>query len=696
MSSTLLSRLLVLALLCPGVALHADAAGKRPVTPDDALHLRTAGAAQISPDGTRVLFTVRAWEWPDGKAEPDKGAKPPEMRSHIWLAPATGAEPARQLTNGDKGETAPAWSPDGKFISFTAARGPAAGDDGPKAQVWLMRADGGEAWALTDAKEGVAGYEWSPDSTRIAFLARDPLPKDETDARKRKDDERVFESEPVKQQLWVVDVASRKADQITTGTQLNATSPTWSPDATRIAFVSRKTMMIRDERSDILAVTLATKAIEPIAETTGAETDPAWSPDGKTIAYSLVALADAKTNADGISTRPLFNAHLMLFDVATKQARDVADTAFDYSVTGATWTPDSKRLLLAVGDRAYRSMFAYDVAARRYDRLTKEQMIAFGSLSKDGSKVAYTLDSPTAPADIFVASGDFSAARKVSTVNPETADFVLGDTEVITWKSTDGWPVEGVLVKPVGWVAGKKYPLLVDVHGGPTGAHTNGFKVGVRNGGQLWAGKGWAVLYPNPRGSTNYGEAFMRGNVPDWGGGDYRDIMTGVDALIERGVADPDRLALMGWSYGGYMTSWVVSQTTRFKAARMGAGLSDIYSMYGTTDIPGYIGTFFDNYPTEKTLKLYRERSAMTYVDKVTTPLLIMHGMNDERVPIGQPMQFYRALKDRGRTVELIWYPREGHGIMEYYHQRDQVKRELDWMTKYVLGGSAAATSSQQ
>jgi dipeptidyl aminopeptidase/acylaminoacyl peptidase len=233
------------------------------------------------------------------------------------------------------------------------------------------------------------------------------------------------------------------------------------------------------------------------------------------------------------------------------------------------------------------------------------------------------------------------------------------------------------------------------VHGGPTGAHVNGFKVGVHNGAQLWAGQGWAVLYPNPRGSSNYGEKFMRGNIPDWGGGDYRDIMAGTDEVIKRGIADPDKLAVMGWSYGGYMTCWIVSQTSRFKAARMGAGLSNISSMYGTTDIPGYIGTFFENYPTPKNLTLYQARSGLTFVDRVTTPLLIMHGMNDERVPIGQPMEFYRALKDRGKTVELVWYPREGHGFTEYYHQRDQIRRELEWMTKYVLGAARTTTSQQ-
>ena len=245
----------------------------------------------------------------------------------------------------------------------------------------------------------------------------------------------------------------------------------------------------------------------------------------------------------------------------------------------------------------------------------------------------------------------FASPKKLTDVNPQLRDIALGETEVITWKSTDGTPVEGMLLKPVGYQAGRKYPLLVEAHGGPTGATNAGFKANWGSPGQVWAGQGWAVLYPNPRGSTNYGEKFTRANIMDWGGGDYRDIMSGVDDVIKRGIADSSKMAFEGWSYGGYMTAWVVSQTSRFKAARMGAGLSDLQSMYGTTDIPGYIGTFFSGIPTQKTLDFYRARSAITFVDNVTTPLLIQQGGSDQRVPIGQSMEFYRALKDRGKTV---------------------------------------------
>jgi dipeptidyl aminopeptidase/acylaminoacyl peptidase len=316
-------------------------------------------------------------------------------------------------------------------------------------------------------------------------------------------------------------------------------------------------------------------------------------------------------------------------------------------------------------------------------------MVRSPSWSRDERVVAYAADSPAWPAEVVISGPE--GTKTLTATNPQLAGIALGETEVITWKSSDGTEVEGILLKPVGYRQGERYPLLVVAHGGPTGAHTNGFKASSGSGGHYWAGRGWATLYPNVRGSTGYGEKFMRANIMDWGGGDYRDLMTGVDEVVRRGIADSDRLAVAGWSYGGYMTGWVVSQTPRFKAAMMGAGLSNMVSMYGTTDIPGYIGTFYEGMPkldgklTNKSLEFYRSRSAITYADRVTTPLLMLHGANDERVPIGQPMEYFRHLKDRGKTVELVFYPREGHGLREYYHQVDRMKREYEWIAKHTL-----------
>jgi len=220
--------------------------------------------------------------------------------------------------------------------------------------------------------------------------------------------------------------------------------------------------------------------------------------------------------------------------------------------------------------------------------------------------------------------------------------------------------------------------------------------LGGVEGGQVWAGKGWAVFYPNPRGSSNYGQKTLAANVNDWGGGDYRDIMTGVDALVARGIADPDKLAHIGWSYGGYMTAWVITQTTRFKAAMVGAGLTNMWSMYGTNDIPSVLIGYFGGIANKETLPLYMNRSAMTHIDNAVTPTLILHGGNDERVPLGQAQELFRGLKDRGKATELVVYPREGHGITEYYHQKDRLTRIRDWVTTHVAADGSKPAPPRQ
>jgi dipeptidyl aminopeptidase/acylaminoacyl peptidase len=472
-------------------------------------------------------------------------------------------------------------------------------------------------------------------------------------------------------------------------------TPNWSPDGTRLAMLTRLTTLLRDERREAIIVTVASKATEKVVAPPNMtiQSAPIFSPDGRSLAFGAL-IEEWKPNADGLYPRTLRNTNLILYDIATKSAKNLAQPGWDYSVGNLRFSANGARILLTAQDRVYPAVFSYDIASAKYTQVTKGMMLRGTSYSKDESVVAFAMDSPKAPADVYVSDATFSNPRKLTNINPQIANYALGESEVITWKSTDGYTVEGILLKPVGYVQGQRYPLKVDVHGGPTGAHTNGFKSGWGSPGQFYAGQGWAVLYPNPRGSTGYGEKFMRANIKDWGGGDFRDVMTGVDELVRRGVADSTRLAVTGWSYGGYMTGWVVSQTSRFKAAMMGAGLVNMESMYGTTDISGYIGTFYDGMPqfdgtlNNKSLEFYRSRSAVQYSSKVTTPLLILHGSNDERVPIGQPMEYFRNLKDRGKTVELVFYPREGHGLSEYYHQIDKVRREHAWLTKYALGNT--------
>lgn len=659
------------------------AQSKRAVTFDDVLNVKAVGGATISPDGSQVLYTVRQWV-----AEKDRM----EARTHIWLVPANGATPARQLTSGEKGDTQPQWSPDGRHISFVSARG--AGED-VKAQVHIMRADGGEAWKLTDSKESVTSYSWAPDSTRIAFVATDPRSAEDEANVKKRDDERVFEGDFRYSHIWVIGVADVRlkpdatpATRITSGTTYTvAGAPSWSPDGTRFVFGAGATPMLRDNRRDIYVAHVATKQIEKISPNFGSDTSPKWSPDGKSIAWTSEPYNGGPL-PDGTAPGVTLQSKLLLYDVAAKSIKDVSSAGFDTDAGNPVWTAEGNRVVFVAGKRAYNEAFAYDLTTGRYTQLSSKKTLQGTSISKDGRTIALTMDTPDQASEVYLTDPAYQTFRKLTNTNPQLAELAQGDAEVVTWKAADGMEVEGVLLKPVGFQAGRKYPTLVVAHGGPAGAYVNGFRVGGLEGGQVWANKGWAVFYPNPRGSTNYGEKFLQHNVNDWGGGDYKDIMTGVDALVARGIADPDKLAHIGWSYGGYMTAWVITQTSRFKAAMVGAGLTNMWSMYGTNDIPSVLISYFGGIPNAKTLPLYLDRSAMSHIDKVTTPTLILHGAQDERVPVGQALELYRGLKDRGKPTELVFYPREGHGISEYYHQKDRMQRIYDWVTKYTLGAS--------
>ena len=683
----LIARVATLAIVPAVLAAQA----KRPMTVDDIMRMKAVGGVAISPSGDRVLYTVNAWEHPN--ANPAKGdtalGDRHDRRSHVWVIGFGGGTP-RQLTFSERGESAPQWSPDGGTISFVSARGTAAGEDGPRPQLWLLPADGGEAQQLTSARDGVGAYSWSPDGKRIAYLTTDTLSRDAEAKARRRDDAKVYEGDFRLSHIWVIELATKKATKITSGAFTVRGAPTWSPDGSKLAYYASPTPMAREQRSDAYYVDIASKQVTALTTNHDAESTPDFSPDGKTIAFTMIT-SDWKPHADSIPPRSIRNTFIVTYDVATKAITNHASKAFDVSPGQLKWSVDGQHLWFAAADRAYQSLFDYAVATKTYTKLTKDVVVQGASASKDGKKMAFVFDTPDWPAEIYVQDASLPTPKRITNTNPQLAELALGQSEVITWKSKDGATVEGILLKPAGYKEGTKVPLLVTAHGGPTGAHTNGFKGGT-SPGQTYAGAGWAVLYPNPRGSTGYGEKWMRGNIPDWGGGDYRDIMTGADYLIAKGIADSTKMAFEGWSYGGYMTSWVVSQTGRFKAAMMGAGLPSLMSMAGTTDIPGYINTFFNGTPQydgsliNPTNKFYMERSAISYSDKVTTPLLILHGGSDERVPIGQPMEFYRALKDRGKTVELVFYPREGHGFTEYYHQVDRMKREYEWLAKYTLG----------
>lgn len=684
---------LALLLLAPAAGAQTP---QRPMTFDDVMEIRSLGAVQISPDGRSVVYSVSAWDQPGG------GTKAPSTHAHLWIVPTAGGAP-RQLTFGGGSEGAPRWSPDGKRLAFIAARDEGSGGEGARPQVWVLPMDtGGEAQAITDAPRGVSSYAWSPDGREIAYVTSDTESAAAAAKRRRRDDAEVFESDSGfrRAHLWVVDVATRRATEVAHGDYTLAglavePEPSWSPDGTRLVFDAPASPLLRELRGAVYVVTIATKQVERIARTFRSPATglgrAIWSPNGKTIAWVNFPQSDT-LQGDGVPLPRLGNGELVLYDVATKRATVVRDSTFDFVIDRIAWTPGGASLLITASDHVYESVFRYDLASRAFARVTREMLLRGFSLSADGSRAAFAMVTPTSPADVYVTDLRFRSPRRLTTINPQVASFALGQSEVISWKSADGLPIEGVLLTPVGYQPGRRYPLLVVVHGGPTDAHDIGFKGTSSLPGQVWAGRGWAVLYPNPRGSTGYGARFMTANILDLGGGDYRDIMAGVDDVIRRGIADSTRMAEMGWSYGGEMTAWVVTHTSRFKAASMGAGISDLISMYGTSEISGYEGLFQGGMPSDETYATYRAHSALTFVDRVTTPLLIQHGAADPRVPPGQSLELYRALRDRGKTVELVLYPREQHGFHEYHHVLDRMRRDYEWIARYTLGEGGGAT----
>ncbi|MDQ8160881.1 MAG: hypothetical protein P3C12_15865, partial [Gemmatimonadota bacterium] len=467
----------------------------------DIMRLKSVGGVALSPDGARVLYTVSAWEHPNAKGDTALGDRH-ERRSHVFMVPAAGGAP-RQLTFGERGESQPQWSPDGRTIAFVTTRGSGTGDDAPKPQLWLLPADGGESRQLTTVREGVSSFVWSPDGARVAIVVRDSLTREQEAKLRRRDDPQVYEGDFRLNHLWVVDVASGKATKVTSGAYTVSGVPNWSPDGKKLGFRASPTPMIRDERGNAYVVDVASLALDAITTTNDAESAPQFSPDGKTLAFTMLP-HEMAPHKDGIMPRTLRNARLVTFDLATRAITNHARADFDVSPGAPRWSPDGKELWFTASDRVWNTLYAYDVAGKRYSKRTTDVLVQGLSASSDGATLAMVLDTPNLPGEVYVQRGG-AAPTRVTTTNAWLSERALGESRVITWKSKDGRAVEGVLLLPVGYREGMKVPMVVSAHGGPTGAHTNGFKAGT-SPGQTYAARGWAVFYPNPRGSTGYGE----------------------------------------------------------------------------------------------------------------------------------------------------------------------------------------------
>jgi dipeptidyl aminopeptidase/acylaminoacyl peptidase len=633
--------------------------------PEDLVDIRAVGEVQISAGGDLVAFVV---------TEPADPAKPQKPRdTNIWVVPADGSHPARPFAASPKSDTHPRWSPDGRYLAFLSDRGEPVGDEKEtKNQVYLMRTDGGEAEQLTHFIGGVADFDWSRDGAMVACTVLDA----ETDAeqKKHKDgyDENFVDHQYKFARLWVVTLADRKAEQVTRQ-DLYISSFAWSPDGTELAVRAAATPRNDDVywQARLLVVRRLTGEIVRTLSANAAG-DARWSPDGQAIAfqeYSPTRIGSwlAVVPAAGGMARPLL--------------KDYAGNVRDYR-----WEADSKHLEVELNERTHDRFLSLDSADGSFAALPAETALSAAdfTISQDGRVLAYARGTGDSPPDVWALTVG-GRPGKLTNLNPQVKDWRLGAVREISWKSRkDGATIYGVLVTPPDFKPSQAYPTIVEIHGGPEWAWWSGWLGSWHEWAQLLASNGYVVFLPNPRGSTGQGWKFTEANRDDWGGGDFRDVMDGVDSLIDQKIADPNRLGIGGWSYGGFMTSWAVTQTPRFKAAVVGAAVTNLFSFDGTTDItPSFLRNYFLDLPFMRRAD-YDNHSAMTFLKNCKTPSLILHGEADERVPTSQGWEFYNGLRMLGVPAEMVTYPREHHGFHERAHQVDLLTRIVAWYDKYL------------
>jgi dipeptidyl aminopeptidase/acylaminoacyl peptidase len=449
----------------------------------------------------------------------------------------------------------------------------------------------------------------------------------------------------------------------------------WSPDGTRIAFSHTKTPVANDwPTGDVSIVQVASGKTSAFASTPAAESSPAYSPDGKWIAL----------NVSDNPPRWAQSGLIQVYSVAGGQPKALA-ASHDAQPNVSGWSADGKRIYFSEAKGTGTQIYAIDVAANRIEEIkTTPAVYSALDLNRSGTMFGFVRQTSDTPGEAFVAPVTTFAPVQISKANADVKLPPIGKTEVITWKSTDGRDIEGLLTYPVGYRAGQKVPLILNIHGGPAGVFQQSF-LGGRGVYPLatFSAKGYAILRPNPRGSSGYGTEFRRANTKDWGGADYQDLMTGVDKVIAMGVADPDRLGVMGWSYGGFMTSWIVTQTHRFKAASAGAPVTNLMSFNGTADIPAFVPDYFGGQFWD-VMDIYQKHSAMFNVKGVKTPTMIQHGEADVRVPISQGYEFYNALKVQGVPTRMLVLPRQPHGPNEPKMQLAAMQANLEWFEKYI------------
>jgi dipeptidyl aminopeptidase/acylaminoacyl peptidase len=723
--------LILTALFILLLALTQRAQAQRAMTAADTLRLASVNDAQISPDGEWIVYTVSTTE-------------ANETRSALWLARARRntasmaadeddaladrATPLQLLAPGWSASN-PRWSPDGKRIAFRATQDERSG-------IWVASLADRQPHMVAQVRETnffitYAGeaFSWSPDSRRIAFISATEearvgeRPEVARTPSRAADDPRVVDriqyksrtsfSDRARTHVWVVDVDSslagdeRAIRQLTAG-QFYDHALTWNPRGDEVAFLSnREPDPDANNNSDIFAVDMNGR-VRQITDTAGCEYEPAWSPDGKWIAYT--ATKRGVTTIDSIAE----DTHVWVIDAGGGAGREITST-LDRRARSPRWSPNSNGVYFLAGDRGQSNIYftrlsngpvwkviTSSTAGFRDSPPTQPRLAQITSFSLNNRFVmvekgpdytysavtlAFTLSDAAHPAEVWTAQSLDSlnaTGRRMRRLTGHNDSFMRGLTlsepEPIKFNSFDGTEIQGWLMKPIAWREDRHYPLILSIHGGPHGMYGYAFNPTF----QVYAARGYAVLYLNPRGSSGYGQKFSDGTLREWGGGDYRDLMMGVDeALRTRSWIDAERLGVTGGSYGGFMTNWIITQTTRFKAAVSQASVSNLISFYATSLYQDLIQAEFGGFPWDDYDLLWRW-SPLRYVKQAQTPTLLIHGEADNDVHITQAEEMYMALKRRGLEAVLVRYPREGHGFREPLHRLDALERTLAWFDRFL------------
>lgn len=643
------------------------AIGQTP-TVEQSLNLKSAAGPRISPDGRYVAYSVQETNWDDNAFE-----------TELWIAViATGER--YQLTNAKKSSSAPRWAPDSKRLAFISDR------DG-KRQLYLIAPAGGEAAQLTSFETGVSAFDWSPDGRRIAFTASEAESKSRKERKEKYGEFEVVKSDYTYTHLWTIDVPPdgklQKADpaRLTEGTGFSVGGFEWSPDSKRIAFSATPDPDITSSgTADLYVLNVADKNTKKIVGTQGPDTNPVWSPDGREIAYQT-------SNA-----REFFyytNSFIAVVSAEGGSPR-VLTERFDESPGLAAWSREG--IYFSGLQRTAAHLFRLDPSTKVITTVTGPSGFSASqfSFTSDFKQTAFVGAAAGEYPEVQVSALTRFAPKRLTDMTAQLKGYRLATREVVSWKSTDGTDIEGVLIKPAGFDPAKRYPLLVVIHGGPTGVDTPVLRADRTYPIELFAAKGALILRPNYRGSAGYGEKFRSLNVRNLGVGDYWDVISGVDHLIAQGIVDRDRVGAMGWSQGGYISAFITCMSDRFKAVSVGAGISDWMTYYANTDITPFTRQYLKGTPWDDP-EIYKKTSPISYVKSARTPTLIQHGELDRRVPIPNAYELRQALEDKGVPVKMVVYKGFGHGIDKPKQQRAVMEQNYEWFSQWIWGEKPGA-----